>query len=87
MASYIFLGVFFFKKHAKPGRHARTFQVVSQQSLASINNKNSKILTKRSPVSITVLSGTQRHRCGIDIPGIPSDLRSRPEQSHHLLSR
>ena len=50
-------------------RLARTFQLVSQQSLAGINNKISKILTKRPPVAITVLSGTQRHHWGIGIPG------------------
>ena len=68
----------------QPCRHARTFQLVSQQSLASINNKNPNILTKWPPVANTFPSGTQRHHWGIGIPGIPSDLRSRLEQSHHL---
>ena len=58
------------------------------ESLPNMKNKNSQILTKRSPVAITVPSGTQRHHWGIGIPalyrGIHSDLRSRPEQSHHL---
>ena len=36
---------FFCGKLTKPCRHARTFQLVIQQSLASINNKNPKILT------------------------------------------
>ena len=49
------------------------------------NNKHPKISTKRPPVSTTFPSGTQRHHWGIGIPGIPSDLRSRPEQSHFLL--
>ena len=55
-------------KLTKPCRHARTFQLVSQQSLASINNKNPKILTKWPPVATTVPSGTQRHHWGISIP-------------------
>ena len=66
------------------GRRARTFQLVSQQSLASINNKNPQNFNKRPPVATTIPSGTQRHHWGIGIPGIPSDLRSRPEQSHHF---
>ena len=52
--------MFFFGKFTKPCRHFRTFQLVSQQSLASINNKNPKILTKRPPVATTFPSGTQR---------------------------
>ena len=55
-----FVGVFC-GKLTKPCRHARTFQLVSQQSLASINNKNQIFLTKRPPVATTVPSGTQRH--------------------------
>ena len=61
--------MFFCGKLTKPCRHARTLQLVSQQSLASINNKNLKILTKRPPVATTVPSGTQRHHWGIGIPG------------------
>ena len=77
-----FLGwVFFCGKLTKPCRHARTFQLVSQQSI----NKHLKILTKRTPVATTVPSGTQRHPWALVYRGIPSDLRSRPEQSHHLL--
>ena len=49
------LEMFFYGKLAKPSRHARTFQLVSQQSLASINNKNPKILTKRPPVATSLL--------------------------------
>ena len=79
-----FCGVSFCGNFTKPCRHARTFQLVSQKSLASINNKNPTIFTKRPLVATTVPSGTQRHHWGIGIPGIPSDLRSRPEQSHHL---
>ena len=60
MASYIFGGVFY-EKRTKPCHHARTFQLVSQQSLASMNNKNPNNLTKRPPVATTVPSGTQRH--------------------------
>ena len=51
---------FFCGKHTKPCCHARTFQLVSQQSLASINNKNLKIAP----------SGTQRHHWGIGILSI-----------------
>ena len=56
---------------AKPFRNARTFQLVNHQSLASINNKNSNIFTKRSPVATSVRfpSGTQCHHWGIGIPG------------------
>ena len=64
-----FVGVFFVWKAYQTCRHARTFQLVSQQSLASINNKTPKILTKRPPVATTVPSGTQRHHWGIGIPG------------------
>ena len=64
-----FLGVFFLWKAYQPCRHARTFQLVSQQRLASINNKNPNILTKRRPVATTVSSGTQHHHWGIGIPG------------------
>ena len=68
----------------KSCRHARSFYLVSQRSLASIINKNSTILTKQLHVATTVASGTQRHHCGIGTSGIPSDLRFMPEQSHHL---
>ena len=81
---FLNLWVFFCGKLTKPCRHARTFQLVSQQSVASINNKNHNILTKRPPVATNVPSGTQRHHWGLVYRGIPSDLRSRPEQSHHL---
>ena len=47
-------GCFFCGKLTKHCRHAGTFQLVSQQSLASINNKNTTISTKRPPVAITV---------------------------------
>ena len=53
--------VCFCEQLTKPCRHARTFQLISQQSLARINNKNPTILTKRPPVATTVPSGTQRH--------------------------
>ena len=43
-----FWGCFYCGKLTKPWRHARTFQLVNQQSLASINNKNPKILTKKT---------------------------------------
>ena len=66
-----FWGCFFCGKLTKLCRHARTFQWVSQQSLASINNKNPTILTKRSYVATTVPSGTQRHHWGIGIHVIP----------------
>ena len=64
------LEVFFCGKLTKPCRLARTFQLVSQQSLASINNKISTLLTKRLPVVTTVPSGTQRHHWGIGILGV-----------------
>ena len=48
-----------------PGQPA-TFQLISQQRLATINNKNPKILTKRLPVATTVPSGTQHHHCIFD---------------------
>ena len=60
---------FFCGKLTKPSRLARTFQLVSQQSLSSINNKNPKILTKRPPVATTFPSGTQRHHWGSGILG------------------
>ena len=49
--------MFFCEKLSKPCRYDRTFQLVSQQSLASIIDKNSNILTKRPPVATTVPSG------------------------------
>ena len=55
-------------KLTKSCRHARTFQLVSQRSLASINNKNSKILTKWPPGATTGPSGTRRHHWGIGVP-------------------
>ena len=64
-----FLGMFFCAKLTKPCPHARTFQLVSQQSLVSINNKNPKIVTKRPRVATTVPSDTQRHHWGFGIPG------------------
>ena len=63
-----FLGVFFCGKLTKPCHHARTFQLVSQQSVASINKKKPKILTKRPPVATTVPSGILHHHWGIGIP-------------------
>ena len=54
---------------------------------ASVINKRTIILTRRPPVDTTVPSGTKRHHWLIGtpgIPGIPSDLRSRPEQYHYL---
>ena len=68
MTSYIF-GVFCCGKLTKPCRHSKAFQLVSQQSLESVNNKNPKILTKRPPVANTVPSGIQRHHWGICIQG------------------
>ena len=44
---------FFYIKLTNPCRHDRTFQLVSQQSLASINNKNLNLITKRPPVATT----------------------------------
>ena len=58
---------------------------VAIPELASINNKNPTILTKRPPVAITVPSGTQRHPWALVYRGIPSDLRSRPSNSTTFL--
>ena len=64
MASYIFGGAFV---ESLPNHI--TFQLVSQRSFTSINNKNSKILTKRPPVATTIPSGTQRLYWGIGMTG------------------
>ena len=64
-----FLVVFFVEIFTKPCSYAKNFQLVSQQSLASIYNKHSNILIKRPSVAITVPSGTQRHHWGIGISG------------------
>ena len=64
-----FYGVFFGGKLTKPCRHVRTIQLVSQQSLASISNKNFKIWTKWPPVGTTIPSGAQRHHWGIGVSG------------------
>ena len=60
--------VVFQGKLAKPCCNARTFQVVS----------------KRPPIASTVLSSTNTVIGAFVYRGIPSDLRSRPEQSHQL---
>ena len=65
-------------------RHARTAQLVSQQSLASTINKVPKLLTKRLPVATTVPIRTNTVIGALVYWGIPSDLRSRPEQFYHL---
>ena len=49
-----------------------------------IINKRSTILTKRPPVDTTFSSGTNTIIWALVYRGIPSDLLSRPEQSHHL---
>ena len=41
----------------KPCRHAKTARLISQQILASIIKKWIRILTKRTPVATTDLSG------------------------------
>ena len=61
--------------------HARNGKLVIQQRLASIFNKNPKILTKRPPVAN---SGTNTVIGAFAYWGIPSYLWSRPEQFHHL---
>ena len=71
-------------KLTKPCRHARTFQLVRQQNLASIIKKNPNILTKRPPVATAVPSGMNPVIGALVYCGIPSDLLSRPKQSHHL---
>ena len=47
--------------------------------------KKSKILTKRLPVATIVPAGTNTVIGALVYRGIPSDLRSRPEQSHIFL--
>ena len=74
-----FCAAFFCGKLTNPGRHARTFQLVREQSLASINNKHSIFFNK-----IAVCSHNFPHHWGIGIRSIPCDLRSKPEQLHHL---
>ena len=64
-----FWGCFFLWKAYQTLSRARTFQLVSQQSLASINNKNFNILTRRPTVATTFPPGTKRHHWGIGIPG------------------
>ena len=59
----IFWWWFFVWKAYQTMSPCRTSKLVSQQSLASIINKNHKMLTKRPPVA-TVPSGTQRHHWG-----------------------
>ena len=49
-------GVCFCGKHTKPCCHATTAHLISRQSLASIINKNPKILTKRLFVATAVAS-------------------------------
>ena len=71
-------------KLTKPCCHARTFQLVSQQSLTSIITKKAKILIKQLPVANTVPSGMNTIFGALVYRDIPSDLWSRPEQSHHL---
>ena len=65
-------------------RHSRNFHLDSQQSLASIINKKTQILTKRPPVATTVPSNTNTVIGALVYRATPSDLRSRPKQSHHL---
>ena len=50
-----------------------------------VETNTPKIVTKRPPVASTVPWGTQRHHWSIGIAGVPSDLRSRPEQSTTFL--
>ena len=52
--------------------------------LASIINKNPKILTKRTPVATTVPFGMNIIVEALVYQGIPLDLRFWPEQSCHL---
>ena len=79
-----FVWYFFFgEKLAKPCQYAKNAQLVSQQSLASIIDKNSKILTT-PPIASTNPSGMNAIIGALVYRGIPFDLRFRPEQSHHL---
>ena len=64
--------------------HARTFQLVCHQSLASIINKIPKQFYKTADCSSHSLSPLAWTPSLLVYRGIPSDLRSRPEQSHHL---
>ena len=63
------LGVFSCEKLTNPYRHARPFQLVCQQSLASINNKISTVLTNRPHVATIVPSGTHPNHWSMGIPG------------------
>ena len=47
-------------------------------------DKKPNILTKRRPVATTVPSGTNNIIGALVYRIIPSDLRSRPEQSYHI---
>ena len=73
MVSRIF-GVFFGGKLIKPCHHARTFQLVSQQNLASFINRKPKILTKLPSVATTVLSGINTIIGALVYHGIASNL-------------
>ena len=79
-----FLMVSFCGKLTNPYRHARTFQLYSQQNLASINNKNPKVLTKRTHEATTVPQAPSAIIGALVYQGMHSDLRSRPEESPHL---
>ena len=86
---YIWWLLKFFVVHfveSVPNRPAllRTFQLVSQQSLASITNTKSNILTKWPTVATNAPSGMNTIIGALVYWGIPSDLQSRPEQAHHL---
>ena len=73
-----FLVVFFCGKLTKPCCHARTFKLVSQQSLTSIIfNKSAACIHHHCPLWHKHVTGALVYR------GIPSDLRTRPE-IHHL---
>ena len=61
-----------------------SFQLVSQQSLASTINKKPNILRKWPSLATTVLSGMNTIIEALVYWGITSVLRSRPKQSHYL---
>ena len=78
--------MFFYRALIKTCRYATTAHLISQQCLASISNKSHTFVKKTASCRHHCSLWHEHHHWGIGIPGymVPSDLRSRPEQSHHL---
>ena len=78
-----FLWVFFLCVESLPNPVAMPELSNSSASKAwQVLTKKNKIVTNQPPVATTVPSGAILR--ALIYRGIPSDLRSRPEQSHHL---